>query len=371
MTDRTNYAKSIFILLVVLCFISGAAVLKLTASFFVPVTVAVLLAFVFLPLCEFLSKIKIPWVISVLLSIAIALVVLYVVGNLLITSISSILKAFPKYESRLTSLYQTFCQQFKIDYDENSSLLTNLWNSLNVRTAIQNIAITLSSSLVNIVKQLLVVGLFMAFLLIELRDTQEKIDQAFTEKKIRGAIKQITKKIKGDVTHYISIKFLISLLTGLLVYASCAVIKMDFPIIWGFTAFVLNFIPSFGSIVSWALTTIFALLQFYPNWGYVLFIAITVLAINMILGNIVEPRWEGADLGLSPFVILVSLSFWGWMWGFIGMILAVPLMVIIKIVCENINFLRPIAVLLGNKVSKTQEESSSKENPQESVHPLS
>ncbi len=68
----------------------------------------------------------------------------------------------------------------------------------------------------------------------------------------------------------------------------------------------------------------------------------------MVLGNIVEPRWAGSDLGISPFIILVGLSLWGWMWGFIGMILSVPLLVIIKIICENIEFLKPIAVLLGN-----------------------
>lgn len=76
-----------------------------------------------------------------------------------------------------------------------------------------------------------------------------------------------------------------------------------------------------------------------------------MLAVNFILGNIIEPRWEGSDLGISPFLILVSLSLWGWLWGFIGMILAVPILVIIKIICENIQILNPIGVLLGNKTN--------------------
>ena len=78
----------------------------------------------------------------------------------------------------------------------------------------------------------------------------------------------------------------------------------------------------------------------------------------MILGNIVEPRIEGKNLGISPFVILVSLTFWGWMWGFIGMIIAVPLMMIVKIICENVSFLHPIAIILGNKPADTQKELS-------------
>ena len=86
---------------------------------------------------------------------------------------------------------------------------------------------------------------------------------------------------------------------------------MDFPIIWGFLAFILNFIPNFGSIISWLVTTMFALLQFYPQWGYAIYVAAAVLATNMVLGNIVEPRWAGSDLGISPFIILVGLSLCG------------------------------------------------------------
>ena len=165
-------------------------------------------------------------------------------------------------------------------------------------------------------------------------------------------IKIITRKTIYQVTHYISIKFLISLMTGFLVFLATFLIKMDFAIVWGFLAFILNFIPNFGSIISWLLTTLFAVLEFYPEWWKIFYIAILILAINMILGNFVEPRWEGSDLGLSPFVILVSLSIWGWMWGFVGMILAVPMMVIIKIFCENIELLNPIAILLGNSHKK-------------------
>ena len=74
-----------------------------------------------------------------------------------------------------------------------------------------------------------------------------------------------------------------------------------------------------------------------------------MLAVNMILGNFVEPKVQGRNLGLSPFIIIVSLSIWGWLWGFLGMILAVPMMVILKIVCENISFLQPLSIFMGSK----------------------
>ena len=109
----------------------------------------------------------------------------------------------------------------------------------------------------------------------------------------------------------------------------------------------MNFIPTFGSIISVISTTIFTLLQFYPQYGKVLIVFFGMIFINFTLGNIIEPRIEGKELGLSPFVILVSLSLWGFIWGFVGMILAVPITVIIKIVCENIEYLNPIATILG------------------------
>ena len=120
----------------------------------------------------------------------------------------------------------------------------------------------------------------------------------------------------------------------------------------------MNFIPTFGSIFSVLITTLFTLIQFYPSSLRIIFIFVSITAVNMILGNIVEPRIEGKNLGISPFVILVSLTFWGWMWGFIGMIIAVPLMMIVKIICENVSFLHPIAIILGNKPADTQKELS-------------
>ena len=152
----------------------------------------------------------------------------------------------------------------------------------------------------------------------------------------------------SQTVRYISIKFFISLATGILSFITTWLIGLDFPIVWGFLAFIMNFIPFFGSIISVGATTLFCLVQFYPNWGKTVFILVFLTGINMVLGNIIEPRIEGKNLGISPVAILVSLSIWGYIWGFTGMLLAVPLTVIIKIVCENIDYLRAFAIILGN-----------------------
>ncbi|MBR1911720.1 MAG: AI-2E family transporter [Treponema sp.] len=349
MKKQTNYARSIFLVLVLVSLLAFAAILKLTASFCIPITVATMLSFVFYPICNKLKKLHVPWTISIFLCIAVVLILFYFIGTLLISSTKTILSTYPKYEDRFTAIYKIFAQTFKISFDEDLSLFNNLWNSLNVRTMVQNFAITFSSSLVSFSKTVFVVLLFLVFLLFEFESLKTKTSLAFSDEDTSLKIMNIARNTVTEVTHFLSIKFMISLLTGLLVFVGTFVIDMDFPIIWGFIAFLLNFIPTFGSAISCSGTILFAILQFYPNWGHIIFVTILVLSVNLILGNIIEPRWEGTDLGISPFIILVSLSFWGWMWGFVGMVLAVPLMVIIKIICENIDILRPVAILMGTK----------------------
>lgn len=314
----------------------------------IPLTLAVLLSLVFFPMLKTMHyKLHFPWVLGIILIVLLSCALFLTIGNLLFSSLKTIASVYPKYESRVTSLYKLFAETFKVPFDASSSLFTNLWNSLNVRNAVQNFAISLSSHIFSFSKNLLTIILLCVFLLLEMRSLKTKADYAF-EGKLNDKFDRIFTNTINQVTRYISIKFIISVLTGLFVFAGTFLIKLDFPVLWGFIAFVLNFIPNFGSIFSGILTCLFALLQFYPSWTQVVFVIALMLTVNMVLGNIIEPRWEGFDLGLSPFVILVSLAVWGWMWGFVGMIIAVPIMVIIKIVCENVSFLQPVAVLLGN-----------------------
>ena len=364
MPKNRNYARSIFIVLVLFGITVCCTVLKLTVSFTLPLLVAILLSFVFYPFCKGLKKLHIPWILSIIIILVITVVVIYFIVSLLITSLQTIIEAYPRYEARFTSIYRMIAATLKLPFDEDLSLISNLLNSLNLRSVLQNLAITLSTSLVSFSKVLLMIMLLVTFLLLEFNTMRLKFDVAFTSAETHEKILRIVRNTIAEVTHYISIKFLISLSTGVLVTLGTAVVKMDFPIIWGFLAFVLNFIPNFGSILSCLITGLFALLQFYPSVGTVIYVAAMVIVVNMTLGNFVEPRWEGSDLGLSPFIILVSLSLWGFIWGFVGMILAVPMTVIIKIICENVDSLRPVAIMIGGNPNKS---SRNAEDPQEAA----
>lgn len=359
--EEKDYSKAIFYILFFLAIIALGTLCKLLSSVILPVVVAVLMTFSFMPVILKLNrKLKIPWILLVIIIDIILLFAIFALSSLLVSSLSTIIAEYPKYESRFMSIYKLTAATFNLQFDDGKSFIDNLWSVLQVREYVQKLAVFLSSGLFTFAKYFLVIILLFTFLLIEIKSTGKKINSAF-HSKTRSKVFRIIQQVISETVRYLSIKFFISLATGILVFIGTSIVGMDFPIVWGFLAFTMNFIPTFGSIISTLLTTLFATLQFYPAWGKIIYIFILLLSINMILGNILEPRIEGNHLGLSPFVILVSLSLWGWIWGFVGMILAVPMTVIIKIVCENFSILNPIAVLLGNGIARKTHQSKNTE----------
>ena len=348
MKKLVNFARPIFLLLLVLTVIVLAAVLKVTGTFLVPVTIAMFVSLVFEPLIVTLNtKFKIPWIAGIFIVLTLVIVSVWIIASLLLSSIRTIIDLYPRYEERFTVIYKTIAGLFALPYNAESTLFQNLWGQLSIRQTLRNFAFSLSNSLIVFFKDLLLVLLFAVFFLLDLRYLRQKLDFAFGDGS-KGKAALIITDIIQQVTRYMSVKFFISLLTGVLIFLGTFAVGMGFPILWGFLAFILNFIPNFGSILSGVLTSVFALVQFWPKPAPVVFVAVLMCAVNFILGNIIEPRVQGRHLGLSPFIIIVSLSFWGWLWGFTGLILAVPMMVILKIICENVSILHPAAVLMGN-----------------------
>ena len=345
--NQNTSSNRLFYLVLFLAVVLAGFLFKTMSTVLIPVVLSFMLSFVFLPIIKKLNvKTGIPWVISSLIIVILFFVALLGLTSILISSLTGIISEYPKYENRFMSIYQLIAQNLDIEIDSSKSLFQNLWASLKVREYTQKLAVSLSSGVISFTKTLFLIALMTAFILLEMRLTKRKMHYAF--KNNRAKITRISNQIINQTMRYISIKFFISLATGVLCGIASLVIGLDFPIVWGFLAFIMNFIPIFGSIISIGMTTIFSLIQFYPSWGKTLFVLIFMTSVNMILGNILEPRIEGKNLGISPVIILISLSLWGYIWGFTGMLIAVPLMVIIKIVCENIDYLKALAILIGN-----------------------
>lgn len=155
------------------------------------------------------------------------------------------------------------------------------------------------------------------------------------------------KSIAEGIRHYLSIKTATSLITGVLVTILLSLIGVDYVILWGLLAFLLNFIPTIGSIIAAILAILISIIELgFPASFLTIGVYITI---NMIIGNIVEPKIMGKGLGLSAFIVFFGLIFWGYILGYVGMFLSVPLMMVIKIILENNPQTKWIAALLGTK----------------------
>jgi predicted PurR-regulated permease PerM len=189
--------------------------------------------------------------------------------------------------------------------------------------------------------------IFLVFMLLGKPYFQNKIERAFPNSQ-GERINQVTVSIASQISRYLSIKVMISAITGILVWLVLWLMGVDFAITWGVLTFLLNFIPTVGSIVATIPPVLLAVVQFYPNLWLAAGVLTTLLLIQQVIGNFIEPKLMGENLNLSPVVILISVVFWGWLWGITGALLSVPIAAALKIVCENIEMLKPISVLMGS-----------------------
>jgi AI-2 transport protein TqsA len=201
-------------------------------------------------------------------------------------------------------------------------------------------------TLVSVVSQAFVVLIYLIFILAEQTGAHRRIEKAFGSEQTLYVLR-VTEQINTSIAEYILIKTLMSLLGGVLTAAAVYFFGVDFPILWGVIAFLLNYIPYLGSLAATVLPVLLALVQF-EDVGRALFLLVTLVIVQNGIGYGIEPFLAGSRLNLSPLIIILSLAFWSTLWGVVGMILAVPLVVTVKIILENIPTTQPIAALMSH-----------------------
>jgi len=340
--------RAVFFMMVFICVIFAAAVLKLASTVILPFTIAVLLAFVMYPLIKVMEKIRCPLFLSILLVVLIIIVGMYILGMVLFSSGRMIVMHFPNYENRFNEIYNWVARLFDLPNDEELSFWQNLWGQEGIRTFVRNFTISFSNIFLKFISSAVLVVLFMVFILLEASFFREKLLLAF-ENRI-GRIDRMGNDIISQVARYLAAKFIISLVNGVILALCLSFARLEFAIVFGVIQFILNFIPTFGSIVVGVIVSFFSLLQFWPEPGPIFLVIGIILVTNMIT-YVLDPKIIGDNVRISPIVVLAAVAIWGFIWGFAGMILAVPMMVIIKIVCENIPIMEPISILMGSKRS--------------------
>lgn len=325
-------------------------ILVLTLSHFlsgllIPFVFAVFFAYLLNPAVGWLEAKRIPRGVAVALPVLALVLTLVLILLMFSGSIQNFLDSTERlkfYEQRLGAMIKSVEQQLRswgiLDPGQKLHLGAGIVSQL------QRYGLDILSSTTSLLSSFGLFLLYLLFLLPGMRNFRVKANRAFGVKRARK-VNMVNGKIKEQIQQYIKAKVLISLLAGFVVFVLCFVFGIDFPLIWGVLAGLLNFIPNVGSVFSSVLPIILALLQFSSPGLIVVFSVCLIVSLSLI-GNLLEPRLMARTLSLSPLVVFVSLMFWGWLWGVIGVILAVPLMAAISIVCQNIPSLRPVAVFL-------------------------
>jgi len=312
-------------------------------SVLVPFLVSVFLAVIGTSPLLWLERKRVPSVIAVLLVVGGIIGILLIIGALVGTSINSFSNALPFYEARTQEQFSALKELLLRNEIEISDkfLLTHV-NPGAVMSLTANLLSGLSSVLSNIVLILLTV----TFILLEASSFPVKLRAVLGGP--QADLPQFS-RFADSMKRYMVIQTAISLATGILIGIWLAILGVDFPVLWGLLAFLLNYIPNLGSIIAAIPAVLLALIQL--GIGRAALAAAGYIVINFTLGNIVQPRLMGRGLGLSTLVVFLSLIFWGSLLGLVGMVLSIPITMTLKIAFESNESTRWIAVLLGPEPS--------------------
>jgi AI-2 transport protein TqsA len=343
-TSKQNPNNATQILIVLASFVIIVAGMKAAESIVVPFLLAAFLSIIISPPFIWMQSKGIPKGLALLFIIITFLAILFLIGVLIGTSVNDFTSNLPFYQEKLQNQTQSLISWLvERNYINPDFQLTKLINPASVLKIVGDTLNQLSG----IFADGFLILFTVVFMSLELTSLPKKLKNIFTNPdKSLAQVNDIYK----NINKYIGIKTLISLGTGLLVYFFLLIVGVDYPLLWAVLAFVLNYIPTIGSII--ALIPPFLLTMVQLGFIDSIIVLAGYLTINTIMGNILEPKFMGKGLGLSTLVVFLSLVFWGWVLGPIGMLLSVPLTITIKIALDSSEETRWLAVMLGPETSE-------------------
>jgi predicted PurR-regulated permease PerM len=349
MQTEYGFTPAARFLLVAGAFVLVIAGLRSAAPLITPFLLAVFIAVIVAPPMAWLRHRGWP---SWAAMLAVTLLML-AVGLLLVALVSGSVTTFtdnlPEYQGKLkviNSELVTWLSGLGIRIPREA-----LTTYLDAGKAMQ-VAGALLGGLGDVLGSAFLILLTVIFVLVEASSLPHKLTAALQTPEASMARMQT---MLDKINHYMVLKTLISLMTGVVIWLWLWLLGVDFPVLWGLVAFLLNYVPTIGSIIAAVPAVLLALVQLGPQTA--LWAALGYLAVNAVVGNLVEPRFMGRGLGLSALVVFVSLVFWGWVLGAVGMLLSVPLTMVLKIALDANPETRPIAILLGPEIHPEPRES--------------
>jgi AI-2 transport protein TqsA len=340
MVKRSNLIVGLLGLLVVF---AVATAFKAAQTVLIPLMIAWLLSYICGPVVNYLVDKRVPLGVAVFAVLILVLGVCYLGGIFLIGRVQSFTAEYQTYAERLTVIHN----DVMYNLSEKVNVPETAFADINWTREIGKRLVVVSGNVANFLGNLFMVLIFLVFMLLGKPYFKYKVERAFPPEQA-GRFSEMTSSISKQIGQYLTVKVAISGTTGVLVWLALTLMQVEFALTWGALAFFLNFIPSVGSILASIPPILLAIIQFYPSMWMPVLVAVILLLIQMTMGNVIEPKIMGDSLNLSPVVILLSLVFFGWLWGIVGALLSVPIAAAIKIFCENIEGLKPISVLMGS-----------------------
>ncbi|MDF1754414.1 MAG: AI-2E family transporter [Verrucomicrobiales bacterium] len=351
------------VLLALACVVVIVTGLKLSAEICVPIAMGLFLGVLSLPVLNFLNKkCKLPRPLAILVTVLIVFLLLGGMGFVVSGVIPEFQERGPEYAERLKTQAAEYSESidkqlekfnswgpfFGIDPEINDrkvptfkDLFNRYWDTKRIVALIDQSALV--GRFTSLASKSFFVLILMIFVLAESQRFADKVRDVIRE---RGPDLRRFQNSSRDIQNYLLLKTTVSLLTGLLAWMTCALMNVEFPLLWGLVAFVLNFIPVIGSILA-ALPPVALALILQGFWPAVI-VLVAYLAINIIIGNVLEPKLLGDSFGISTIVVILSVLIWGYIWGPAGMFLAVPLTMMVKVMLDNTPDLRWISVMISS-----------------------
>ena len=340
MNDRSNNKGSVAVTAAaVVVVIYGMQMAKVLL---VPFLIAAFLALITVRPMLWLQQKRVPSFLAALVIVSAIMFLMAVVGTILGSSIAEFTAALPEYQAELDAIVAG-AFQFVTENLKGDGSMETLGDMIDPGWAMGLVA-TILNSLKDVLTNTFLIIFTMIFMLLEVSSVGTKVEAAFGRS---AESLERPKVFLQNLGRYLGIKTIVSIATGFCAGTLTWSLGLDFPLLWAMLAFLLNYVPTIGSIIAAVPAILLALVQLGP--GAASATAIGFAAINVAFGNLIEPRLLGYGVGISPLIVFVGLLFWGWVFGPVGMLLSVPLTMVLKLVMESDENTRWIAILIGSE----------------------
>ena len=347
MKSESTYIQQICLLTITAILVG--VVLKELSVVLIPLVLAIMFSYILAPIVDWSGRrFALPNSMGILFSLGLTLVVLVFVSLMISSSIGVLQENAGAYETHIRELNEKGLSWFKegpIAWLNQHGIEVNLesFSSLLSEIPVSGLLGGVTNTLIQFLSNSFLILIFVIYLL-EGRNPNVESSPLIT-------------KIESKIEKYLLIKLILSVATGLSVTLFLWLLDIDLAMVFGLLAFVLNFIPNVGSIIATLLPIPMVLVN--PDFSiFTLSMAIILPGtVQMVVGNVIEPKLLGDSLELHPITVLLSLIFWGIIWGIPGMLLAAPITAVLKILLENIEITKPVATLLEGKIPKKTIES--------------